>query len=63
MSLVHFDPSVVTVKQSFVVNQIVGCPVIPSELVLVESVSNYKSFVRCCTKFKISTRILFWITN
>ena len=39
MSLVHFDPSVVTVKQPFVVNQIVGCPVIPSWLVLVESVS------------------------
>ena len=29
MSLVHFDPFTVTVKQSFVVSQIVGCPVLP----------------------------------
>ena len=27
-SLVHFGPSFVTVKQLFVVSQIVGCPVI-----------------------------------
>ena len=27
MSLVRFDPSIVTVKQSFIVSQIVGCPV------------------------------------
>ena len=30
MSLVRFDPSIVTVKQSFIVSQIVGCPVILS---------------------------------
>ena len=28
MSLLHFDLSIVTVKQSFIVNQIVGCPVL-----------------------------------
>ena len=53
MSLVH------TVKQLFVVSQIVGCPIIPLWLVLVESVSNYKSFVWCCTKFKISKKFYF----
>ena len=26
MSLVRFDPSIVTVKQSFIVSQIVSCP-------------------------------------
>ena len=26
LSLVHFDPSIVTVKQSFIVSQIVSCP-------------------------------------
>ena len=30
MSLVRFDPSIVKVKQSFNVSQIVGCPVILS---------------------------------
>ena len=28
MALVRFDPSVVTVKQSFNVSQIVSCPVV-----------------------------------
>ena len=28
MSLLRFDPSTVTVKQSFIVRKIVGCPVI-----------------------------------
>ena len=45
MSLGYFDSSIVTVKQSFIVSQIVGCPVILLELVLLESVN--KSFVRC----------------
>ena len=26
MSLVHYDPSAVTVKQSFIVSQFVSCP-------------------------------------
>lgn len=30
MSLVLFDPSIALVKQSFVVSQIVGCPVVLS---------------------------------
>ena len=30
MSLVLFDPSIVTVKQSFIVSEIVACPVILS---------------------------------
>ena len=30
MSLVRFDSSVVTVKQSFIGSQLVGCPVILS---------------------------------
>ena len=30
MSLVHFNPSIVTVKQSFIVSQIVSCPVVLS---------------------------------
>ena len=34
MLLVHFDPSIVTVKQSFIVCQIVGCSVILPYLVL-----------------------------
>ena len=46
MSLVRFDPSVVTIMQSFIVSQIVSCPVIISWLVLLDSVC--KSFVRCC---------------
>ena len=29
-SLVHFDPSIVTVKQSFIVSEIVACAVILS---------------------------------
>ena len=46
MSLVRFDPSIVTVKpQSFIVSQIVSCPVVLSWLVLLDSVD--KSFVRC----------------
>ena len=32
MSLVRFDPSIVTVKQSFIVSQTVACPVILSKL-------------------------------
>ena len=44
MSLVYFDPSTVTVKQSFIVSQIVSCPVVLSWLVLLDSVN--KSFVR-----------------
>ena len=40
MSWVRFDPSVVTVKQSFIVSQIVDCP-----SVLLASVN--KSSVRC----------------
>ena len=45
MSLVRFDPSNVTVKQSFIVNQIVSGPVVLLHLVLIDSVN--KSFVRC----------------
>ena len=30
MSLVRFDPSIVTVKPSFIVSKIVGCPVVLS---------------------------------
>ena len=45
MSLVRFDPSIVTVKQLFIVCQIIGCPVILSQLVLLESVN--KSFELC----------------
>ena len=41
----RFDPFKVPVKQSFTVSQIVGCPVIFSSLVLLESVN--MSFVRC----------------
>ena len=44
MSLVCFDPSTVTVNQSFIVSQIVICPVVLSWLVLLDSVN--KSFVR-----------------
>ena len=44
-SLVRFDPSIVTVKHSFIVSQIVSCPVFISWLVLLDSVN--KSFVRC----------------
>ena len=40
MSLVRFDPSTVTVKQSFIVSQIVICPVVLSWLVLLDSVNN-----------------------
>ena len=29
MSLVRFDPSIVTVKQWCIISQIVGCPVTP----------------------------------
>ena len=39
MSLVLFDLSIVTVKQSFIVGQIVSCSVILS-LVLLDSVNN-----------------------
>ena len=39
MSLVRFDPSTVTVKQSFIVSQIVICPVVLSWLVLLDSVN------------------------
>ena len=45
MSLVCFDPSFVTVERSFVVCQIVGCPVILSLSVLHEFVN--KSVVQC----------------
>ena len=45
VSLVSFDPSIITVNQSFIVSQIVSCPVLLSCLVLVDSVN--KSFVRC----------------
>ena len=27
MTLVHFDPSIVAVKKSFIVSQIVSCPI------------------------------------
>ena len=47
MSLVRFDRSIVTVKQSFIVSQILGCPVILSLFGLLESVNTVKSFVRC----------------
>ena len=54
--LVCFDPSIVTVKQSFIVSQIVSCPVVLAfsrslvlvlsrSLVLLDFVN--KSFVRC----------------
>ena len=42
MSLVRFDPSIVKVKQSFIVSQIVSCPVVLSYFVLLDS-------VRCCS--------------
>ena len=38
MSLVRFDPSIVTVKQSFIVSQIVSCPVVLSSFVSLDSV-------------------------
>ena len=41
MLLVHFDPSIITVKQSFIVSQIVGCPIILSLLVLLDSVNKW----------------------
>ena len=44
-SLVRFDPSIVLVKQSSTVSQIVSSPVVLSQLVLLDSVN--KSFVRC----------------
>ena len=47
MPLVRFDRSIVTVKQSFIVSQILGCPVILSLFGLLESVNTVKSFVRC----------------
>ena len=34
MKLGHFDPSIVTVKQSSVVSQIVSCPVVLSYMLL-----------------------------
>ena len=40
MSLVDFDPSIVTVKQSFIVSQVVSCLVVLSWLVLLDSVKN-----------------------
>ena len=42
MSLVRFDSSIVKVKQSFIVSQIVSCPVVLSYFVLLDS-------VRCCS--------------
>ena len=42
--IVRFDPTIVTVKQSLIVSQIVSCPVILSYLVLLESIN--KLFVR-----------------
>ena len=39
------DPSVVTVKQSSIVSQIVSCPVVLLWLVLLDVVN--KSFVQC----------------
>jgi len=39
VSLVRFDSSIFTVKQSFIVSQIVGCPAIHSSLVLLKSVN------------------------
>ena len=47
MSLVRFHRSIVTVKQSFIVSQILGCPVTLSLFGLLESVNTVKSFVRC----------------
>ena len=47
MSLVRFHRSIVTVKQSFIVSQILGCPVILSLFGLLESINTVKSFVRC----------------
>ena len=44
MSLMCFDPSIVTIKQSFIVNQIVSCPVVHSWLVLHDPTN--KSYVR-----------------
>ena len=45
MSLVRFDPSIVTVKESFIDTQIASCLVVVSWFVLFDSVN--KSFVRC----------------
>ena len=39
MVLVSFDPSIVIVKQSFIVTQIVSCPFVLSWLVLLDSVN------------------------
>ena len=39
MVLVSFDSSIVRVKQSFIVTQIVSCPFVPSWLVLLDSVN------------------------
>ena len=47
MSLVCFDPSVVAVEKTFIVNQIVSCPINLSQLVLLDSVN--ESFVPCLT--------------
>ena len=50
MSLVRFDSSInriVTVKQSFIVSQVVSYPVVLSQLVLLDSVN--KSFVLLTT--------------
>ena len=44
MSLARFDPSIVTVNQSFIFSQIFSCPVVLSCLVLFDSVN--KSLVR-----------------
>ena len=42
MSLVRFNPSIVKVNQSFIVSQIVSCPVVLSYFVLLDS-------VHCCS--------------
>ena len=42
---VRFDPTIVTIKQSLIVSQILSCPVVLSYLVLLESIN--KLFARC----------------
>ena len=42
---VRFDPTIVTIKQSLIVSQILSCPVVLSYLVLLESIN--KLFLRC----------------
>jgi len=54
MSLVHFDPSAVTVKQSFIVSQIVSCPDILSWLFFVVRFV----YVGCTYMYKVESNSL-----